>query len=269
MTIAIACEFEDGVTFCADMKISGNPKAKDVKIFFKQWGEFKNCVTVFTYAGGVYHATAAIRRCEHAISKLNFSNTSLEELERVIGSALSDYYQVHVFPHPDKDNPDSIVRFDLLIGLWLNGQIRTLSTEETGLRPINGFECIGTGAYLSTFLMRESLGDKDPQELTWQEARLISDFAISKVAEYDEHYEFDDPIGGEAHFFIMHKDGTVGIGTKDAPMVYQGTAREMKAALWTGLRGLAAMEDRTDGELAIEEWTNRIEGDREKAYSAV
>lgn len=258
MTIAIACEFDGGVTFCADTKISGRTKANETKIFASQWGDLKNCVTVFTYAGGVSHATSAIRRCEHAISELDFTFLSLDRLEQVLSSELSSYYQTHVFPHPDRNDPDSIVKFDLLIGLWLNGQIRTLSTEETGLSLVEGFKCIGAGAYLAQFLMREALGRNRPERLTWQEACLISDLAISEVAEYDEHCEFDDAKGGAAEFFIMHADGLVGSGTKDVPLVYAGTAQDMKAALWITLRRLAAMEDRVDAELALEDFKESV-----------
>ncbi len=173
VTVAIACAFQDGVLFCADTKITtGQQKAHESKIYPSDYGEpYKNGIAVFIVAGDTDYAAAAIEKCERAIAKLDFSSTSLGEIQNSIEAVLVDFYQTHIFPHPDR----LLVGFDLLIGLWLNHEIRVLATRDTALRIVRGYECVGAGGYLARYWLREAFGAESqfkPEHLTLEEASI-------------------------------------------------------------------------------------------------
>src|ERR1700730_13149306 len=142
VTVAIACAFQDGVLFCADTKITtGQEKAHESKIYAHRWGkEIENGLTIFVVAGDTDYAAVAIQKCQRAIAGLDFNDTSLDGIQDTIEVVLVEYYQTHIFPHPDRLN----VGFDLLIGLWLNGETRLLATKDTAVRVVSGYQCVGS-----------------------------------------------------------------------------------------------------------------------------
>src|SRR5258707_11713265 len=116
MTIAIGFEFQDGVLFCADTKITTDVKTNESKIvscWYGKSGQSSACVSVFTLAGSLPYARAAIEECEHAIDALDFTDAttvSLDRIQNAIRSALTKFYRRHVYPQGD-NRPD----FQLLI----------------------------------------------------------------------------------------------------------------------------------------------------------
>src|SRR5271165_3390167 len=76
VTIAACFEFDDGILFCADTKITADVKTNQTKIFPNDYtGPGSYCATVFVIAGSVPYAKAAIRECEKRIAKLDFLQT--------------------------------------------------------------------------------------------------------------------------------------------------------------------------------------------------
>jgi 20S proteasome alpha/beta subunit len=99
MTIAIGFQFNDGVLFCADTKITTDVKTNESKIVYCGYGKNNACVSVFALAGSLPYARAAIEKCENAVALLDFTdytNTTLDRVQNAIESALTRFYRRHV-----------------------------------------------------------------------------------------------------------------------------------------------------------------------------
>lgn len=256
MTVAIPCAFQDGVLFCADTKITTErEKSHESKIHVCSFErETGNGLTVFTLSGDVAYATSAIEKCERAIAKLDFSRTSLDEIQDAIETALVGFYQMHVFPHPDRLG----VGFDLLIGVWLNGKTRILSSFDTALRIVNGYDCVGAGGYLARYWLRQALGPESrfkPEDLTLKEATFVVECAINNVVEYDESCDYDEqsPISsGEAEYMGITHNGEIGDLRQHA---YLGDfPKKLQSESWGLLRRLAKAEDVIESEIAVDDF---------------
>lgn len=192
--------------------MTGNEKRNDSKMYAREWGADHNGVTVFTLAGDVDYAAAAIEKCEQGIGRLNFQSTSLDEMQGVIEHVLAGFYQMHVYPHPARHE----VAFNLLIGLRFNDAMRTLVSKETAVRRVYGYECVGAGGYLARYCLREALGTEsefNPDDLTLQEASLIVEQAINRAVEYDESCGYNEKpfrIFPEAEYVGITLDGELG-----------------------------------------------------------
>jgi 20S proteasome alpha/beta subunit len=260
VTVAIACPFDDGVLFCADTKIStGYDKRNQSKILFRQWGRQSNGVSVFAMAGSLPYATAAAERCERALDAVDFTSTSLDAMQETIDAALNQYYQSHIFPHPDRYT--SAVAFDLLIGLWLNGHTRILVTQHTALTEVHSYECVGSGGYLARYILRQALGQEssfDPSKLTLPEATLIMEHAINSAVEYDEAcgYNAEGVYVGEGEFVGMMRDGQT--GDIREPTFLVSFPEELQSESWNLLRRMARFQNPAEQEIAIEEFCDRI-----------
>jgi hypothetical protein len=255
VTIVIACAFRDGVLFCADNKITtGQEKSFESKIYARQWGENNNCVTVFTASGNTDYATAAIEKCERVIAGVNFSKTSLNEIQDRIEGTLATFYHMHLFPNPDKNSMD----LSFLIGLWLNGETRILASTDATLRRVNGYECVGSGGYLARYWLRQALGSEtafDPNSLSVEEASLILEHAIDSAVEYDEACGYEG-FGGEAEYTGMMRDGSIG-DIRGNTYLFKFPA-ELRTASWELLRRLAISKRSNEIELVVERFCDEI-----------
>ena len=256
ITVAIACAFQHGVLFCADTKITtGQEKSHESKIVARQWGEeIKNGVTLFTFSGAAQYAAAAIRKCERGIEGLDFRSSSLDEIQDTIENRLVGYYRTHIFPHPDKDRG---VNFELLIGLWLDGEMRVLSSEDTALNIVNGYDCVGAGAYLARYWLRQALGPEskyDPTTVTLEEASFIAEYTMNSTVEYDETCDYEK--WGEADYVHMMEIGDVGDIREYSHL------REFPEALrtqtWTLLRNLVKSKDVSGRKAALDRFVNVV-----------
>jgi hypothetical protein len=258
VTVAIACKFQDGLLFCADTKLStGNEKRNESKIHWKRWGPSNNSVSVFALAGDVDYAAAAIEKCERAIARLRFNETSLDEIQETIELVLAGFYQAHVYPHPSRREID----FNLLIGLWLNGETRFLVSKETAVRRVHGYECIGSGGYLARYVLRQALGSEirfEPEKLTKAEATVILEHAIDCTVEYDEACGYEENlISQDAEYVGMMRDGETGDLRTDPNFLYMFPGK-LQAECWGFVRRLAANDDLAEQETALEEFFNSV-----------
>lgn len=255
MTVAIACAFQDGVLFCADTKITtGQQKNHESKIHIRQYGlDIKNGVTLFTVAGDTDYAARAIQKCERVIDGLNFQQTSLDEMQDAIEAVLAEYYQAHIFPHPDR----RIVGFDLLIGLWLDGETRILATKDTAVPVVSGYECVGDGGYLARYWLRQALGPEskyDPNSVTSEEASFVIEYAMNSAVEYDESCDYEKY--GEAEYVALMRNGDVGDIREYTHL------REFPEALrigtWNLLKRLAKSKEDSERKLALDEFVEVV-----------
>jgi hypothetical protein len=253
VTIAIGFEFQDGVLFCADTKITTDVKTNESKILPCWYGkEGRDCVSVFALAGSFDFARAAIEKCESAVAGLDFADHSRMKLDLIqdsIESALRKFYRQHIYPQGDL-RPD----FQLLIGLWLWGDTRILATRDSTLKTVSGFECLGAGAYLARHYIKQFMPtgrDFNRNNVTLAEIRLITEWVLETLMEYDES------CGGEAEFMVMKHNGE--IGDLSGPVwVRTDLVRQLQSATWGLLRKLSLLEDRTGVIIALEDFEQEV-----------
>lgn len=157
-----------------------------------------------------------------------------------------------MFPRPDPYD----VRFHLLIGLWLNGEARTLSSVDTVLKPVRGYECVGEGGYIARYWLQELLGPAnrfEPDNLTLEEVSLITEHAIESAAEYVES------CGGEIEFIGMRNDGEVNeIGDIREGAYLGAFPAGLRTATWALLRRLAKCRDEVEQEIAVDDFCEEV-----------
>lgn len=202
---------------------------------------------MFTLAGSLDYARAAIDECERAIDELDFTDAktvTLDRIQNTIKSTLTKFYRRHIYPQGE-DRED----FQLLVGLWLWGKTRILSTRGTTVREVSGgFQCLGAGAYLAQHYIRQFMptGEQfNRNNITLNEVRLIAEWALETVMGYDES------CGGEAQYMVLQHNGE--IGDLSGPVwIRSDLVRELQSATWGFLRKLSLVGDRDNVQLAVE-----------------
>lgn len=253
MTIAACFEFDEGILFCADTKITTDMKTNQTKIFARIYpGEGGNCATVFALAGVVSYARAAIEDCESRISGLDFLRVSMEDIRKEIAAALVDFYQEHMYPNPEMDS----YKFELLAGVWLRGETRLFKSENTVVLPVSYYECIGSGAYLAKYWIRQFFASekKGPH----RESRAIEDIALISAYALSSAMEYDEFCGGEAEFLVMKTNGEIGFGVNASIYPCEELPADFQRALWPMLRKLARAADRLEADAAIEDFVEEV-----------
>jgi hypothetical protein len=248
MTIAACFEFEDGVLFCADTKITAQMKTTHTKIFDRVY-EKGHCASVFVLTGTVPYAKSAIESCESRIAKLDHITVSLEEIREEIESCLAEFYQAHVYPHP---NPDS-VDFGLLIGIWLRGETHMLASCESTVTAVKDHECLGSGAYLAKYWTTRFFASEEK----WKhEARTLEDVALISAYTLKSVMEYDESCGGQAEYIIMKNNGEFGWEVDTAIPIYpcEEMPGQIQAAMWKMMRKLTKAKDKYVADRAIEDF---------------
>jgi 20S proteasome alpha/beta subunit len=250
VTIAACFKFDEGILFCADTKITTDAKTTQGKIYSNLYaGEGSPCGTVFALAGSVRYATSAIADCEGRISRLNFLKVSVEDIRKEIESALVDFYQRHIYPHPERE----LVDFGLLVGVWLRGETRIYMSQGTVVLPVSDYECIGTGAYLAKYLIRQFFESEERgARRSLQDVAILSEYVLSSVMDYDES------CGGEAEFYVMKHGGEVGFGVQTDIHPCEELFPPLQRAAWQMLRKLAQASDEMEADIAIEDCVSEI-----------
>ncbi|MGH9700543.1 MAG: hypothetical protein ACRD52_13945, partial [Candidatus Acidiferrales bacterium] len=207
------------------------------KIFDRVY-ETRHCASVFALTGTIPYAKSAIESCESRISKLDHLSVSLEEIRQEIEACLAEFYQTHIYPHP---NPE-LVDFGLLIGIWLRGETRMFASWESTVTAVRDHECLGTGAYLAKYWTRKFFASEEKwkdESRTLEDVALISAYALKSVMDYDES------CGGQAEFMIMKNDGEFGYEVDTALPFHpcDEIPDQIHAQMWKMLRKLIRAED--------------------------
>jgi 20S proteasome alpha/beta subunit len=253
VTIALGFQFNDGLLFAADTKITTDVKTNQSKIAY-----FRSdyCAVTFALAGVLPYARSAIEKCEMELCQVDFLNATFDDVQNALEKALTQFYQMHVHPNPESRD------FGLLIGVWLKGKSRFFSSYESTLHIVqDSYECLGTGAYLARYWIRQFLASEGtanssprtllPENLSLKEASLIVEYALDSVMEYDES------CGGEAEFFIMKSNGEMG-DLREYVYPSGSFASELQRSTWRLLRKLVQAEDKADTEIAIDEFGEAV-----------
>jgi hypothetical protein len=206
MTVAAGFVYDGGILFCVDTKISTDIKTEESKLVHCSFGNGACAITFAISGGDLKFAKSAIEYCEDAVAKVDFGDTSvnIEAVRRTVQSALAKFYRQHVFPHPDR-GIGGPVDFAFLIGIWLNGETRLFISRETMLSHVAEYECLGTGAHLAVYLIRQ-YRKATRNANTLQDVGLIASFAVNRAMDYVES------VGGKAEMFVMRNGGGFGVG---------------------------------------------------------
>jgi hypothetical protein len=254
VTIAAGFKFGSSILFCADRKITTDVQTHESKIITRDYLGAQ-CGTTFTFAGDVAFARAAIQACETEIAALN-QISSIEQIQRTIESALVTFYQVHIHPRPTEWES---VDFELLIGIWLDGQTALFCSTETVLNEVDEYECIGAGAYLARYWVRQFYAARPildhglyiTHPITLEEVGLIAACALRSVMEYDES------CGGGAEYQIMQPNGQFGALLIVATNYAEFPAK-VQAAIWRMMINLVRATDMSAAQRANERFFDEV-----------
>jgi len=232
VTIAIGYAYDQGIVFCADTKISTNIKTNQSKIAFFVSRDAQCSLTFAISGADMEFARSSADACWASVKEMNFSAATMEEVHETAEMALADFYRDQIFGHPDRHL--GAVDYKLLVGIWLRGETRLFVTHETLLKPVDGYECIGSGGYLANYLIRQ-YRQANPGPATLEDAALISSFAVDAAIDYDEG------CGGENEILIVRNDGEASNGYDTA--MYPGMlVGSLQRELWRLLHHLANLD---------------------------
>jgi 20S proteasome alpha/beta subunit len=192
MTIAAGFVCDEGVLLCADTEHRGwTLKFHESKL---DHFEIPGGKIAFALAGHTSFAWSAIQKCRDRLNAIAPKDTVIE-LEQI----LEIEYRRNVLAHPGY--PDGNYYYHLLIAVWAPGQrVELYVTDETCIRKVDGFECVGTGRELASFIIRPTYVRLMP------ERRALS-LAAYTLAEVKESIA---GCGGMSVYLLLQNDGQVG-----------------------------------------------------------
>lgn len=190
MTIAAGFVCEEGVLLCADTEHTGwTAKFHDSKL---DHFEVPGGKIAFALAGHSSLAWSAIQKCRDRLQAVA-PHDIMVELEQI----LETEYRRHVLGHPNYTD----VGYELLIAVWAPMQhVALYVTSETCTRKVDGFECIGIGRELASFIIR-------PTFLRLMRERKALSLAAYALAEVKESIS---GCGGMSVYLLLQNDGKVG-----------------------------------------------------------
>ncbi|MBV9762597.1 MAG: hypothetical protein JO340_18700 [Acidobacteriaceae bacterium] len=194
MTIAAALSYEGGALLCSDTQYEeGASKTHGPKIghFVCPGGRIG-----FAMAGNAAFATSAIQKASKRVRKAKPEHV-LEELE----DGLEAEYRRVVLAHPDHKS-DWTLPYWFIISYWSASENKTwlFATQETTLRALHaGYECIGIGKDLATYLLAPSFVTGIQSEA---DALIIAAYMLARVK------NSVSGCGGSSQLLVMRNDGT-------------------------------------------------------------
>lgn len=200
VTIATGFVYDDGLVFCVDTKVTTNIKTNQSKIL---WYSSENGVLAMTFAMAaedLIFARAAASSCWEFVEKMDLESATIAKVHKAAEFALGEYYQEHIFTHPDR-TPGAFF-YEHLVGIWLRGKTGLFVSHETVLEPVMEYECIGAGEYLAKYLIRQ-YRKANSGPLTLEDVTLIATYAVENAIDYDER------CGGEAEILIFRNSGEI------------------------------------------------------------
>jgi len=251
VTIAIGFAYDKGLLFCVDTKVTTNIKTNESKIAHFLSDNSLCSLTFAMSSTDLNFPRNAVERCWDAVKGMDFEKVSIEAVHDAAEFALAEFYRDHIYPHPDRTPGATFL--ELLVGIWLRGETHLYVSHETVLNFVDQYECIGSGAYLAKYLIRQYL-KANTQATTEQDAGLIANYAVEQAIEYDEY------CGGEAEMLILRQSGTV--DSICPAVLYPGErfVRGLQGTGWRLLHDLVEVTDNYESETAsrIEKYCDKI-----------
>jgi hypothetical protein len=204
VTIAAGFVREEGVLLCADTEHTGwTSKFHDSKL---DHFEIPGGKIAFALAGNSSFAWSAIQKCRDRLQGVAPQDIMVE-LEQL----LETEYRRHVLGHPNYAD----VRYDLLVAVWAPPErVALYATSETCIRKIDGFECIGIGCELASFIIRPTFLRLMPE----RKALSLAAYALVEVKESISGCK------GMSVYLLLQNDGKVGTLTS----IHKGKCEQLE-----------------------------------------
>ena len=187
MTIAVGFLYDEGLLLCADTQFTGEIKLIGSKILSRVYDDGSK--SAFVVVGHVRYARMCVNLIEDSIVDLDADARTLRELQRKVMAYIKYIHQEHIFEHPRAD--DIPVQF--LIGLWSakDKALVFLSTKDTAVTRMYGYDCLGSGEtlaqrYIRPLYERVTSITQKPKH-TEQEVRQFATGALREVKNYDPY----------------------------------------------------------------------------------
>lgn len=235
VTIATGFVYDDGLVFCVDTKVTTNIKTNESKLLWFATDDRKFCMAFAIAAEDLVFAKAAADSCWEFVTKLDLASATMAIVHKAAEFALGEFYREHIFTHPDR-TPGAFF-YEHLIGIWLRSETRLYISHETILEPVAEYECIGSGAYLAKYLIRQ-YREANPGPVTLEDAALMATVAVENAIEYDEH------CGGEPETLIFRNSGDMSNAYSTAAYPSPTFVKGMQREMWRFLH--EAMENKGD-----------------------
>ena len=98
-----------------------------------------------------------------------------------------------LFKHPETPEVQYV------IGLWSpSGGLKLITTEDTAVNEMRGYDCVGAGAYLAHYLVRSLYQESD---------RNFPDVLTIAVNAFARIRAYDNDCGGDSEFITLLADG--------------------------------------------------------------
>jgi 20S proteasome alpha/beta subunit len=230
MTIAVGFTYDQGIVLCADTKITTDIQTSESKLAFFCSVDQQCCFAVAISGNDMDYARSAVDSCWEMIQKLDFSNTTMEIVHHSAQFALAEFYEDKILNHPDRSL--GVLDFKLLVGIWLKGETRLFMSRETLLIPVPNYQCVGSGAYLANYLIRQYV-QANPSPPTLADAAFVASLAVDAAMEHDPH------CGGENEILIIRNNGDCGNAYETAMYPNSNLAKRLQFETWRLIHDLA------------------------------
>jgi hypothetical protein len=230
VTVAVGIPYDEGIVFCADTKVINTIKGNESKLPFYSFDSGR-CALLFAISSDdVNFPKSAISRCVEMVEKMDFSTITMEAVRNTAEFALAEFYRDHIYTHPDRGSGQIFMQ--MLMGIWLRNQTKLYVLHETVLMPVEEYECLGAGEYLSKYLIKQ-YKRANPEPFTLADAALMATLCVEETIDYDEK------CGGEAEIVIMRNDGEISNAHRTAVYPNYSLHGACRRDTWRLLHGLA------------------------------
>ena len=179
------------------------------KIFHETYSDGSKSVIVI--AGDVMYARMGMQAIESGIKAIPAAKRTTLGMAKIVRDTVRTLHHGYLFPHPDKPE------VQYLIGLWSpSGGLKLLTTQDTAVNELRGYDCVGAGAYLAHYLIRSLYQESDKD---FDEVLTIAINALQRIKSYD------DACGGDSEFVKL-----MATGEMSSVETYQITIAEQQSA---------------------------------------
>lgn len=200
MTIAAGFFYKGGILVCADSQFtSPSVKFHAPKLSSAESFGSKDVNMVFAMSGSHGYMQTAVAACERALYSID-EDKELDEdfVMATLEDALVSVYEKHFYKHPRYGYTDG-PQVSLIAGVWTTDNKPVLfETEETTVKPIDNYACIGSGADIANQVLRPLAGDHDR---SLKNTVLLATHALKAAKDSDPN------CGGDSQFATINMRG--------------------------------------------------------------
>ena len=201
MTIAAGFLYKTGLLLCADTQFTGNLKLIGSKILPMEYDDESK--SVFVTVGHARYARMGVQLIQDSIADIPAAERTLAKMHQIIVAGVRELHQGHLYLHPRRDE----FNVQYLIGLWSaeDKRLAFLSTEETAVVRMYGYDCLGSGEVLAHRFIRPRYKRVtsviEAPKHTEEDVRKLGLEALQEVKQYDPY------CGGDTECLTLTNEG--------------------------------------------------------------